>query len=96
MDRKTFDIRKWSFDICTKYISFQSNNITEFIFLLALLDVQTLHVHLPNHGFRTIRFDEAYDVQQVTNLIVGSMSPGQNINPQSYALRLRHMLTREV
>lgn len=59
-------------------------------------DVQTLHVHLPNHGFRMIRFDEASDVRQIINLIVGSMSPGQKTNPQSYALRLRHILTKEV
>lgn len=63
---------------------------------LAQTDAQTLHVHLPNHGFRMIRFDEASDVRQIINLIVGSMSPGQKTNPQSYALRLRHMLTREV
>lgn len=62
----------------------------------AQADIQTLHVHLPNHGFRMIRFDEASDVRQIINLIVGSMSPGQKTNPQSYALRLRHMLTREV
>lgn len=59
-------------------------------------DIQTLHVHLPNHGFRMIRFDEASDVRQIINLIVGSMSPSQKTNPQSYALRLRHMLTKEV
>ncbi|XP_055599667.1 uncharacterized protein LOC129748903 isoform X2 [Uranotaenia lowii] len=59
-------------------------------------DTQTLHVHLPNHGFRMIRFDEASDVRQIINLIVGSMSPGHKTNPQSYALRLRHMLTKEV
>lgn len=70
--------------------------VAVFFLFLAQLDVQTLHVHLPNHGFRTIRFDEASDVRQVINLIVGSMSPGQSPNPQSYALRLRHILTREV
>ncbi|XP_058118028.1 uncharacterized protein LOC131289552 [Anopheles ziemanni] len=59
-------------------------------------DTQTLHVYLPNHGFRMIRFDEASDVRQIINLIVGYMSPGQKPNPQSYALRLRHMLTKEV
>ncbi|XP_035892761.1 uncharacterized protein LOC118503516 isoform X1 [Anopheles stephensi] len=59
-------------------------------------DTQTLHVYLPNHGFRMIRFDEASDVRQIINLIVGWMSPGQKPNPQSYALRLRHMLTKEV
>lgn len=58
--------------------------------------MQTLHVHLPNHGFRMIRFDEASDVRQVINLIISSMSPHQKTNSQSYALRLRHMLTREV
>ncbi|XP_063707985.1 focal adhesion kinase 1 isoform X2 [Culicoides brevitarsis] len=59
-------------------------------------DMQTLHVHLPNHGFRMIKFDEASDVRQIINLIVNSMSPGHTTNPQSYALRLRHMLTKEV
>lgn len=43
-----------------------------------------------------IRFDEASDVRQIINLIVSSMSPSQKTNPQSYALRLRHMLTKEV
>lgn len=62
----------------------------------AQTDIQTLHVHLPNHGFRMIRFDEASDVRQIINLIVNSMSPSQKTNPQSYALRLRHMLTKEV
>lgn len=57
---------------------------------------QTLHVHLPNHGYRMIKFDEAADVRQIINLIVGSMSYGQKSNPQSYALRLRHILTKEV
>lgn len=70
--------------------------ISQFMHYLAQLDVPTLHVHLPNHGFRTIRFDEASDVRQVISLIVGSMSPGQNTSPQNYALRLRHMLTRDV
>ncbi|EAT43915.1 AAEL004666-PA, partial [Aedes aegypti] len=55
-----------------------------------------LHVYLPNHGFRMIRFDEASDVRQIINLIVNSMSPGHKTNPQSYALRLRHVLTKEV
>lgn len=61
-------------------------------------DIQTLHVHLPNHhhGFRMIRFDEASDVRQIINLVVSSMSPNQKTDAQCYALRLRHMLTREV
>ncbi|XP_055694399.1 focal adhesion kinase 1 isoform X2 [Lutzomyia longipalpis] len=59
-------------------------------------DVQTLHVHLPNHGFRMIRFDEASDVREIINMIVGSMTPSQTARPQCYALRLRHMLTKEV
>lgn len=63
---------------------------------LAQSETQTLHVHLPNHGFRMLRFDEASDVRQIINLIVNSMAPGQKTNPQSYALRLRHMLTKEV
>lgn len=65
-------------------------------FILAQSETQTLHVHLPNHGFRMLRFDEASDVRQIINLIVNSMAPGQKTNPQSYALRLRHMLTKEV
>lgn len=64
--------------------------------LSAQSETQTLHVHLPNHGFRMLRFDEASDVRQIINLIVNSMAPGQKTNPQSYALRLRHMLTKEV
>lgn len=67
-----------------------------FLFFLAQSETQTLHVHLPNHGFRMLRFDEASDVRQIINLIVNSMAPGQKTNPQSYALRLRHMLTKEV
>ncbi|GAB0087013.1 focal adhesion kinase 1 [Sergentomyia squamirostris] len=59
-------------------------------------DVQTLHVHLPNHGFRMIRFDEANDVRDIINMIVGSMTPSQTAQPHCYALRLRHMLTKEV
>ncbi|XP_031627425.1 focal adhesion kinase 1 isoform X6 [Contarinia nasturtii] len=59
-------------------------------------DTQTLHVYLPNHGFRTIRFDEASDVRQIIILIVNSMSTNQKINPQYYALRLRHILTQEI
>lgn len=75
------------------------NNEKKLISILKISvqsDAQTLHVHLPNHGFRMIRFDEASDVRQVINLIVNSMSPNQKTNPQNYALRLRHMLTREV
>lgn len=63
--------------------------------IIAQSETQTLHVHLPNHGFRMLRFDEASDVRQIINLIVNSMAPGQKTNPQSYALRLRHMLTKE-
>lgn len=66
------------------------------LIFLAQSETQTLHVHLPNHGFRMLRFDEASDVRQIINLIVNSMAPGQKTNPQSYALRLRHMLTKEV
>lgn len=66
------------------------------IWIAATADVQTLHVHLPNHGFRMIRFDEASDVSQIINLIVASMSTGQKANTQNYALRLRHMLTKDV
>lgn len=64
--------------------------------LAAPADIQTLHVHLPNHGFRMIRFDEASDVSQIIHLIVASMASNQKPNPQNYALRLRHMLTKDV
>ncbi|CAD7087818.1 unnamed protein product [Hermetia illucens] len=55
-----------------------------------------LHVHLPNHGFRTIRFEEAKDVNQIINLIVSSMNLGQKANPLNYALRLHNIVTKEV
>lgn len=59
-------------------------------------DIQMLHVHLPNNGFRMIRFAEASDVYQIINLIVNSMASGQPVNSAYYAIRLRHMLTKEV
>lgn len=62
----------------------------------AQCDLQTLHVHLPNHGFRTIGYNDASNVRNIINLIVSSMPPGQKTNSQCYALRLRHMLTKEV
>lgn len=69
--------------------------VSDFGFV-APADIQTLHVHLPNHGFRMIRFDEASDVSQIINLTVASMTTGQKANTQHYALRLRHMLTKDV
>lgn len=84
--------------VCLKcwLYTYGGNHYKIFYFILAQSETQTLHVHLPNHGFRMLRFDEASDVRQIINLIVNSMAPGQKTNPQSYALRLRHMLTKEV
>lgn len=59
---------------------------------------KSLYVHLPNHGFRMIRTDEAADVKQIIHILVGSMtSPtGAKPNPQYYALRLRHIISKEI
>lgn len=63
---------------------------------------QQLFIHLPNHGFRVIRIDEVADVRSMVNSLVGSMSNsssgGTNSSPQYcwYALRLRHMITKEI
>ena len=59
---------------------------------------QQLYIHLPNHGFRMIRIDEAADVRAIVNSLVGSMSTsgGTKPNPQFYALRLRHMISKEI
>lgn len=60
---------------------------------------QQLYIHLPNHGFRIIRIDEAADVRTIVNNLVGSMSnPGANAkpNPLFYALRLRHIISKEI
>lgn len=78
------------------YITRRFHIFLLFLVLTAPADIQTLHVHLPNHGFRMIRFDEASDVAQIIHLIVASMSSNQKPNPQNYALRLRHMLTKDV
>lgn len=78
------------------YFTRFSHIIQNILNFSAQSDIQTLHVHLPNHGFQMIRFDEASDVRQIVNLVVSSMSPNQRIDAQCYALRLRHMLTREV
>lgn len=76
-------------------VSFRRYNV--FLYSIpAQSDIQTLHVFFPSQGFRTIRVDEASDVRQVINLIVGSMSSGQRASPQCYALRLRHVLTKEI
>ena len=56
---------------------------------------QALHVHLPNQAFRVVRLEDAPDVRQIINGIVGSMSHGQKTNSHRYGLRLRHVLTKE-
>lgn len=47
---------------------------------------------------RQIRIDEAADVRSIVNSLVGSMSGsgGAKPNSQFYALRLRHMITKEI
>lgn len=59
---------------------------------------QQLYIHLPNHGFRMIRIDEVVDVRSIVNNLVGSMSSavGVKANPHYYALRLRHMVSKEI
>lgn len=59
---------------------------------------QQLYIHLPNHGFRIIRIDEVPDVRTIVNNLVGSMSSssGAKPNPQFYALRLRHIISKEI
>lgn len=59
---------------------------------------QQLYIHLPNHGFRIIRIDEAADVRTIVNNLVGSMSSsgGAKPNPLYYALRLRHIISKEI
>lgn len=59
---------------------------------------QQLYIHLPNHGFRIIRIDEVADVRTIVNSLVGSMSSsgGVKANPQYYALRLRHIISKEI
>lgn len=59
---------------------------------------QQLYIHLPNHGFRMIRIDEAADVRTIVYSLVNSMSgpTTAKANPQFYSLRLRHMVSKEI
>jgi focal adhesion kinase 1 len=60
---------------------------------------KSLYIHLPNHGFRIIRIDEASDVKQIISNLVGSMmtSPvGVKPCTHYYALRLRHIVSKEI
>lgn len=59
---------------------------------------QQLYIHLPNHGFRITRIDEVPDVKTIVNNLVSSMSSsgGAKPNPQYYALRLRHIISKEI
>jgi FERM N-terminal domain len=60
---------------------------------------KSLYIHLPNHGFRMIRIEEASDVKQIISNLVGSMmmSPvGVKPYTQFYALRLRHIISKEI
>lgn len=59
-------------------------------------DGPELQIHLPNNGFRMIRFNESSDVRHILNSILMSIAPDQKINPLCYALRLRHTLTQEI
>ncbi|XP_055918541.1 focal adhesion kinase 1 [Eupeodes corollae] len=59
--------------------------------------IDTLHVYLPNNGFRTIKFNEQVDnVRKIIESIVQNIVPGHKANSQSYALRLRNVITKEV
>jgi hypothetical protein len=60
---------------------------------------QQLYIHLPNHGFRILKCDEnAIDVKNIIHNLVSSMSSsnGAKPNPNYYALRLRHMISKEI
>lgn len=59
---------------------------------------QQLYIHLPNHGFRMIRIDEAADVRSIVRNLVGSMSSPIGVKPNChyYALRLRHIISKEI
>lgn len=59
---------------------------------------QQLYIHLPNHGFRIIKIDEAADVRHLVNNLVGSMSSsgGAKPNPLYFSLRLRHIISKEI
>lgn len=59
---------------------------------------QQLYIHLPNHGFRMIRIDEATDVRSIVSNLVGSMSSPIGVKPNCYyyALRLRHIISKEI
>lgn len=59
---------------------------------------QQLYIHLPNHGFRMIRIDEAADVRSIVSNLVGSMSSPIGVKPNChyYALRLRHIISKEI
>ncbi|XP_055839367.1 focal adhesion kinase 1-like [Episyrphus balteatus] len=59
--------------------------------------MDTLHVYLPNNILRTIKFNELVDdVRRIIEKIVLNIIPGQKANSQSYALRLRNVITKEV
>lgn len=56
-----------------------------------------MHVYLPNNGFRTIIYNEtADDVRKIIERILQKITSGQKVNSQSYALRLRNVITKEV
>ncbi|KAL7045057.1 hypothetical protein ACKWTF_002144 [Chironomus riparius] len=60
---------------------------------------KSLYIHLPNHGFRMVRVDESNsDVRQIINNLVGSMTCVVGVKPytQYYALRLRHIVSKEI
>lgn len=85
------------FIFCLKHFIYEKKKKTQkFLSISGQLDTQTLHIHLSNQGFRTIRIDEASDVRQIISIIVCSISSGQITNSKYYALRLRHVLTKEI
>lgn len=65
-------------------------------FFTAQLDDRLLTINLPNLGFYIITFDDLTDVRQIINVVLNQLSQGQPVNRHFYALRLKHMLTKEV
>ncbi|KAG5675981.1 hypothetical protein PVAND_005837 [Polypedilum vanderplanki] len=60
---------------------------------------KSLYIHLVNHGFRMVRVDDSNsDVRQIISNVVGSMTSPVGVKPctQFYALRLRHIVSKEI
>ncbi|KAL5286575.1 PTK2 family protein [Megaselia abdita] len=57
-------------------------------------DSPTITIHLPNQGYRVIKFTETTDVRKVIEMIADSIN--RQTNKELYALRLHNVVTKEV